>query len=204
MESRLIPSFLHALWLCGPWGVLRRKSPSQLCLFLSLAPLLAILSEAIILGLCLMKWHWEWTGSFRTSFLPHLRHVRVGNGRRSLQFSLVADLTYEVLLFCPGIIRLWEIYPYSLQTHSVIRTREVGSLHWAECWVSCQRHWERQVLTRRWLDEQQLKQGRFIQVLVEIGELNRSQCIYYFSGSPNIHVSHKQVFCSLEKFLISF
>ena len=76
---------------------------------------------------------WWSDTDIRTSFLPHLCHVRVGNGRRSLQFSLVADLTYEVLLFYSGIIRLWEIYPYSLQTHSVIRTREVWSLHWAEC-----------------------------------------------------------------------
>lgn len=111
------PSCPVALWSLG---AAEKEEPLTALLFISLAPLLALLSEAIILGLC-------------TSFLPHLRHVRMGNGRRSLQFSLVADLTCEVLLFYSGIIRLWEIYPYSLHTHSVIRAREVGSLHWAEC-----------------------------------------------------------------------
>ena len=178
------PSCPVALWSLGAAG-----TPSAL-LFISLAPLLALLSEAIILGLC-------------TSFLPHLRRVRMGNGRRSLQFSLVADLTCEVLLFYSGIIRLWEIYPYSLHTHSVIRAREVGSLHWAEC-SGLLPEALRKAGTHQEAWWAATTAGRVHPGAGGGGELNGSQYIYYFSGSPNIHVSHKQVFSSLEKLLISF
>lgn len=185
-------------FVCGRWGLLRRESPSQLSLFIPLAPL-------------------GWPFSLRWSSFGRVW----GNGGTDWLFqdrlfatwvqitvvqTLVVDVAYEVLLFYSRNIWLWGVDSCPHQTHrnriQLAVYTKAGCLHWAECLgllpvalgkpkynspegglVS--RDYSRKSSSRLWLELQSWIALFFLYMC-------------YFSGNPNIHVSYLQIFSSLD------